>query len=269
MSRALVMVGSACLALLFWSDGGQPDALQPAAAVPPAHAPGGFSEKQRGDLTPSKASWSNYQPPAGFAPSQFTFNGQDRTWYGLGPTPSSAKRPTIILLHGSGRDGRSLLDMWQDVARSHNLVLIAPNALNSNSWHPSRDGEDFLNKLLDEAAEVHAVDKSSVYIFGHSAGANYALFLANRGKRPWRAIGAHAGSYIASKPATSNNPTPLFIYVGDQDHIFKLQPTRAAAKSLSAVGHQVSFTVIPSHTHWFYEIGPAVARDAWAEMKEY
>jgi pimeloyl-ACP methyl ester carboxylesterase len=91
------------------------------------------------------------------------------------------------LLHGAERDGRSMLDMWQHLGRDMRIVLIAPNAL-GKGWSPDTEGDAFLKQVLDEAAKIYAFDPARVYLFGHSAGANHALRLANRTKGPWRAV---------------------------------------------------------------------------------
>jgi poly(3-hydroxybutyrate) depolymerase len=268
MSRELVFVIGVLLTCYALAPGdGSPFAMPSLSNA--AVTPGEFVEKQRADLTPARASRDTYEPPSGFAARKFEFGGADRTWYGFGPRAGSGSRPTIILLHGSSRDGRSMLDMWHGVARTQNLVLIAPNSSGPAGWNISQDGEDFLKALLNEAAKIHAVDLTRVYFFGHSAGANFALTLAHNGTGPGRAFAAHAGVLNARNPAASSAPAPVFMYVGDQDHIFELNATRAGAKSLATYGHRVQFTVIPNHTHWFYEIGPSIARDAWSAMKSY
>lgn len=56
-----------------------------------------------------------------------TFYGvQKRKWYEFAPV-SEAKLPLIILLHGAGRDGLSMLQMWEETARHHRIALLAPN----------------------------------------------------------------------------------------------------------------------------------------------
>src|ERR1017187_3129162 len=44
------------------------------------------------------------------------------------PGPSGA--PLLMLLHGSGHDGLSLLDPWKELASKEGIVLVAPNSIN-------------------------------------------------------------------------------------------------------------------------------------------
>jgi poly(3-hydroxybutyrate) depolymerase len=238
------------------------------AEAEPSFEKGQFSEEVRADLTPAAPGSSDYQPPDfASAKHQLDVGGVTRTWYGMSPSAGTEPRPAIVLLHGSQRDGRSMLDMWQATGSAEEIVLIAPDAYRPGAWSPRDDGPDFLAAVVAEASAVHAIDPDRIYLFGHSAGANFALYLAQKAPGPWRAAAAHAGAYDTGGGAASGNPIPVFIYVGNQDHIFRVDRTRAAARSLAASGHNVEFAVIPDHTHWYYEIGPSLARDAWEKLK--
>jgi poly(3-hydroxybutyrate) depolymerase len=49
-----------------------------------------------------------------------------------------ARAPLVMLLHGFGHDGRSLLDPWKKLASQEGLVLVAPNPLNPEYCATSR-----------------------------------------------------------------------------------------------------------------------------------
>jgi predicted esterase len=49
-----------------------------------------------------------------------------------------------VLLHGSGRNGLSLVEKWKDLASKEGIILAGPDAANPNVWSPSEDGPDFL-----------------------------------------------------------------------------------------------------------------------------
>src|SRR5262249_59961726 len=57
--------------------------------------------------------------------------GNNRTYYLFVPGGISAERPAalILLLHGSGRNGASLVNLWQDIASREKLVLVGPDTL--------------------------------------------------------------------------------------------------------------------------------------------
>jgi poly(3-hydroxybutyrate) depolymerase len=69
----------------------------------------------------------------------FVSGGQTRTYYLL--VPESAKQapaPLVVLLHGSGRNGRSLLEKWEAIAKQEGIALVGPDASSSQSWRIPR-----------------------------------------------------------------------------------------------------------------------------------
>jgi predicted esterase len=103
-----------------------------------------------------------------------------------------------------------------------------------------------------------------VYLFGHSAGGGHALRLANADGGPWRAAATHAG---ASRPWDARprpEAPPLRLYAGALDVTVPPDAVRAAAEALAQSGHRVELVTIPRHDHWYYAIGPRLARDAWS-----
>lgn len=125
-----------------------------------------------------------YTPPEGvFVRHAFSFGGKPRIWHGLAPRVGGVPPIAVVmLLHGSGRDGRAMLDMWQGVAREAGVLLIAPDALDASGWNPRTDGEAFLAQVMADAGVGAEVP---VYLFGHSAGAEFALYLAEQALGPW------------------------------------------------------------------------------------
>ena len=63
--------------------------------------------------------------------------------YALYVPPSSRegeKLPLLITLHGSGRDGRSLVEKWRPLARQERIVVAGPDAINRQGWQFPADG---------------------------------------------------------------------------------------------------------------------------------
>ncbi|MFW2543468.1 hypothetical protein ACN2XU_12555 [Primorskyibacter sp. 2E107] len=76
---------------------------------------------------------NQFEPPSDLGARPVTRAGplmgfgtpEDRVWYGQGPHHGGA-RLVIVLLYGSGRDGRAMLAMWKDFAKRQTLILAAP-----------------------------------------------------------------------------------------------------------------------------------------------
>ncbi|PWE32068.1 hypothetical protein DDZ14_12725 [Maritimibacter sp. 55A14] len=190
-----------------------------------------------------------------------------RLYHSLGPT-SGPERPAIVLLHGAGRSGRAMLDMWRGLAEKEDLVLLAPDAARSRGWSLAEDGVFVAEALIEDASRHHPIDPERIYLVGHSMGGKMALRLANLGYGPWRAVEAHAASLWVNTILPARSPVPIQIHVGERDTIFSPDAARATGKRLSEAGHDVKFTVIPGHTHWYYAIAPHLAPVIWQTFTE-
>lgn len=233
-------------------------------SVPPRVAaakvePGAFRETSRTDLT-SYTSSNRYSPD----PAQGTRYRTDSgiVWWGAGPT-DGPPRPVVILLHGAGRDGQSMIDMWHEVATVQNLILIAPNFDTVPGWDKGVPDPGSALVALSQAATLYPVDHDRIVLFGHSRGAIAAQVWANRFDGPWRAVAVHAGTFAAEHAIPVDNGVPLRHYLGSVDHIFPFGPARDAGRALAASGHSFDLVRLEGHTHWFYERGEEISADAW------
>lgn len=242
---------------LGWARGTLVGALHPVA-------PGALVEVSAPDLTPRLPGSPSYTPPEDrFVAHQLVVSGEARRWWSLPGRAGSERPAALVLLHGSGRDGRAMLDMWQGLAGEDVPLLIAPDALDPAGWAWDTDGPAFLEAVLAEAQRVHGFDPARVYLFGHSAGGGHAMRLANGGEGPWRAAAAHAGASRAWSFGPRADAVPLRLYAGDEDTTVPLAEVQASAEALVEAGHNVELVTIPGHGHWYYVIGPRLARDAW------
>lgn len=181
-----------------------------------------------------------------------------RTYYTLG-AQSPHERPVIILLHGAGRDGRAMLDMWKGVLDDHDFILIAPNSERAQGWNLIEDAAFVSTNLLEDAARFYPIDRNRVYLAGHSMGGKFALRLANLGIGDWEAVSVHAASLWRNSIWPSKNRIPVQMFFGDDDRVFTPNSVRSTAKRLSQAGHSVRLIEVSNHTHWYYSIAPQLA----------
>ena len=193
----------------------------------------------------------------------------NRTWHGFFGGKEEGDHPTIILLHGSGRSGRSMIDMWQTLAREQGLVLLAPDSFFSAGWHSVLDGPLFLNRLLEEAAWVYPVDSGNVFVFGHSGGGVFAHLLAEKTDGPWRAVAAHAGYRSPDRMFGRKGQLPALFMLGTADHAFATPPGLEAARRFAALGHETVFTSYRDHPHWYYAKAHQFNQRAWDFFQNY
>ena len=124
------------------------------------------------------------------------FAGKSRTYYVFVPPTASQSAPTLLLLHGSGHNGMSLIDPWKDLAAKEGIILIAPDASDSSQWNQAADGPDFIHAVVEAAKSKYPIDPRRVYLFGHSAGAVYALYLSAIQSEYFAATAIHAGALM-------------------------------------------------------------------------
>src|SRR5262245_19093638 len=77
--------------------------------------------------------------------------GKQRTYYLLAPdsTKQATSVPLIVLLHGSGRNGLSLMEKWKDLASREGIIIAGPDASDPRGWRVPEDGPAFIHDLVE------------------------------------------------------------------------------------------------------------------------
>ena len=203
-----------------------------------------------------------------------TSNGKTRAYYLYVPSTVKPESPVplIVMLHGSGRVGMSLVEKWKDLAKKENLIIAGPDSSNSQGWGMPQDGPDFLRDLVEELKRKYPINPRRVYLFGHSAGAIFALETSLMESEYFAATAIHAGALAPDDRELiqmAKRKIPMFIQVGDSDQSFPLKAVRATRDLLNQNGFAVQLTEIPKHDHWYYDLAPKINLAAWEFLKKY
>jgi len=198
-----------------------------------------------------------------------TYEGHPHGYFLFIPAAAPQNAPLLMLLHGSGHDGKSLIDPWKGLASHEGIVLVAPNAVNPAVWQAGVDGPGLLVAILDAVGRKHGFDPTRRYLFGHSAGANFSLLLAATQPGYFAAIAAHAGAIDASVEALAQATpkTPIHMQVGTKDPLYRLEEVRHVRDVFQAAGFEFELKEIAGHDHNYYSISDQVNRAAWAFLK--
>lgn len=94
------------------------------------------------------------------------FGGKQRVYYLYVPEKVASKPALILTLHGSGRDGSSLVEKWKDIADQEGFILAGPNSMNPASWSTTDDSEDFLHELIEQLKGTYSIDPKRVFSLG-------------------------------------------------------------------------------------------------------
>jgi poly(3-hydroxybutyrate) depolymerase len=202
----------------------------------------------------------------------FGSGGRTRTYYLF--APDSVKKgeaaPVLVLLHGSGRTGDSLLEKWTAIARRDGIILAGPDASSKEGWAIPEDGPDYLYDLVETLRAQYDIDPARVYLFGHSAGAGHALAMGVLESEYFAAVAVHAGVLNEGMfPLIERAPRkiPMAIWVGDSDPLFPVRVVQATQESLNKHGFDAQLTVIGTHTHWYYDRAPEINAKVWAFLQ--
>ena len=200
--------------------------------------------------------------------------GKERAYYLFVPDKinPATPAPLLVLLHGSGRNGMSLVEKWKDIAKKEGIIIAGPDAINSQGWKIPEDGPDFIHELVEALEAKYPINKRRVYLFGHSAGAGQALYLSLLESEYFAATAVHAGAL-----GTNDGPfmelarrkIPMAIFVGTDDASFPLPIVRATRDALNARGFKTELTEIKGHNHWYYDRAPEINRSAWEFLKRH
>jgi poly(3-hydroxybutyrate) depolymerase len=205
---------------------------------------------------------------AGSKPQKQTllFDGAKRTYYVFIPSGLTAPAPLLLLLHGSSRDGMSLIDPWRRLAQKQGIILVAPDSRDPEVWDQRADGPDFLHAVITEVESKNSVDPRRVYLFGHSGGAMYALYLSIAESEYFAATAIHAGALLESNFKLidfAKRKIPIAIWIGSVDAAFPLNQVKATQAAFKAHGFPVDLHVMPGHDHNYYSVEGEVNNAAW------
>jgi len=202
-----------------------------------------------------------------------TSNGKTRAYYLYIPStlkPGSTA-PLIVTLHGSNRTGVTLVEKWKDLAKKEGIILAGPDATDLRGWASPQDGPDFLRDLVEELKTKYPINGKRVYLFGHSAGASFALQLALMESQYFAATAIHAGALTKDDMeliGLAKRKIPISIQVGDSDEFFPLKIVRETRDALKTAGLPIELTEIPNHDHWYYDQAAKFNQTAWEFLKK-
>ena len=201
-----------------------------------------------------------------------TSQNKKRSFYLFVPdSAKSGPAPLIVLLHGSGRNGLTLADKWKDLAAKEGVILVGPDSLDSRAWTAPVDGPDFLHDLVEDLKTKFTINPRRVYLFGHSGGAVFALYMSLLESRYFAAAAAHAGALHQQDPAVAmaKRKSPIAIFVGTRDPFFPLADVRDTRDQLNKQGFAAELTEIPGHDHNYYDVSSKINQSAWDFLKKH
>ena len=201
-----------------------------------------------------------------------TSQGRDRAYYLYVPSTVKGPAPLIVTLHGSNRTGITLVEKWKDYAKKEGIIIAGPDASNLRGWGAPQDGPDYLRDLVEELKSKYPINPRRVYLFGHSAGASFALHMSLMESEYFAATAIHAGALSSQDMGLielAKRKIPISIQVGDSDDFFPLKIVRATRDALKDAGFPVELIEIENHDHWYYDKAAKFNQTAWEFLKKH
>lgn len=200
--------------------------------------------------------------------------GKERSYYLF--VPESVKKnspaPLLVLLHGSGRDGKILIEHWKKLAEQEGIILVGPNATRSTGWAVPEDGPLFLFDVVEKLKSEHSIDSKRVYLFGHSAGAVFSLFMSMFESNYFAATAVSAGAIKKENYSLldeAERKTPIALFVGTKDPFFPLAEVRRTRDIFIEKKFTIELTEIPNLDHNYYSKSSEINEKAWNFLKKY
>ncbi len=197
------------------------------------------------------ASWNNYGT---FTDTQYNKTMNYRVFLPINYDPSK-EYPMLIYMHGLGFESKDINEIGintllsQAVAQTkREVICVIPQCLPNQYWPVNPYTTEIAFHLFEELQRHLSVDKSRIYVSGHSYGSMGTLLLLENHPNYF------AGAMIAAGAATSYTnyeniaTTPIWMFCGDQDTGFAAKLSNLYNK-LVALKADVKYTVWPGQGH--------------------
>ena len=210
-------------------------------------------------------------PPASAASiqsRQVVSRGKKRTYALYVPASVAADKPAplLVAMHGSTSNGKTIVERWADIADAHGMIVAGPDATDNKMWVSPQDGPLFLKDVVDDVAKAHPIDGRRMYLFGHSAGANFALQMAMLESEFFAAAAIHAGAVSSDYYSVFDAATrkiPMAIYIGTRDQFYPIDVVRGVHEALEKRGFDLLYKEIPDHDHNYKAVAGEVNKEIW------
>lgn len=191
------------------------------------------------------------------------------------PSALSAPIPLLVLLHGAGWTGGSQIELWEPIARREGLALLAPTSLNGE-WTHRADYQALATKFHD-ALRTMSIDRSRIYLIGHSRGGAQALRMGLVNCNQIAGMALHSPSsdqpILRERFVHSERKLPIRIWAGLD---YERDSNRHWAEILQMHFRQhpelanveVGLTLLDGRNHRDYNTREGLLDDMWSFLRD-
>jgi predicted peptidase len=189
------------------------------------------------------------------------------------------KLPMMVCLHGAGGTQDTLMDwghgILQDLAEKHGYIVVTPLGyapggsygqhydigipMGARAGGNMSDAErkktdelsekDVLN-VTELVAKEYAVDRSRIYLMGHSRGALGAWYLGNKYRQLWAGLAPVAGGFLDTDyPFEHLRGIPVIVSQGGADTVALPERARKQVAAMEKIGLHPRYVEVAGATH--------------------
>ncbi|HLJ88139.1 MAG TPA: dienelactone hydrolase family protein, partial [Candidatus Angelobacter sp.] len=131
-------------------------------------------------------------------------------------------------------------------------------------------GPEFLRDVIEAVQKKYPVDSRRLYLFGHSGGASFGMYMGMLESQYFAAVAVHAGTLQKDSDVFTfaQRKIPIAIWSGTLDQFFPLDQVRSTRDILNSHGFRAQLFEMPGHDHDYYQVAGEVNKEAWAFLKQ-
>lgn len=160
-------------------------------------------------------------------------------------TDGSSPVPLLVAVHGAGADEHMFFDgygqgMLKELAATQSLLVVCPRA------GPFAAGPGTLDRIIDDIARDYPVDRSRIYLLGHSMGGGIVGAWARARPEAVAAVCTIAG--VGGFSGATKIP-PALVVTGELDALVNAPRARIAAAKATDAGLPVEYREFANYGH--------------------
>ncbi|HKV95072.1 MAG TPA: PHB depolymerase family esterase [Candidatus Angelobacter sp.] len=124
-----------------------------------------------------------------------------------------------------------------------------------------------MHEIVEAVRGKYSIDGKRMYLFGHSAGAGFALYIGVLESQYFAAAGVHAGAMgedFYPSLDLAKRKLPLAIWVGTDDPFFPLKLVRSTQSELQKHGFNAQVFEMKGHGHDYYAVAKDLNPKIWS-----
>jgi predicted esterase len=173
--------------------------------------------------------------------------------------------PLMIALHGMGGDENSMFDSYgKDLpkqAQRVGFIVACPKGREPASMYRGSAEQDVLD-VMAEVERDYKVDRSRVYLMGHSMGGYGTWSIAMAHPDVFAALGPISGGGDSGGMVKIRN-IPQYVTHGDNDKTVNVNASRSMVEAGKKAGAPITYVEVPGGSH------TSVAEPAFAPMVDF